>query len=100
LPAARPGRSSEYIAQVGVMSNTLINVSNRLPVTVETDKIRKSAGGFVAALNGLSKEQYTTNGLAGLCRVYGNFTGAGDRARSDRRIWLRAGVSQHETECL
>jgi len=40
------------------MSNTLINVSNRLPVTVETDKIRKSAGGLVAALNGLSKEQY------------------------------------------
>jgi trehalose-6-phosphate synthase len=45
---------------VGVMSNTLINVSNRLPVTVEGDKIAKSAGGLVAALDGLSKEQYTT----------------------------------------
>jgi trehalose 6-phosphate synthase/phosphatase len=42
------------------MSNTLINVSNRLPVTVEADKIAKSAGGLVAALNGLSKERYTT----------------------------------------
>jgi trehalose 6-phosphate synthase/phosphatase len=42
------------------MSNTLINVSNRLPVTVEGDKIAKSAGGLVAALDGLSKEQYTT----------------------------------------
>ena len=42
------------------MSNTLINVSNRLPVTVEGDKVTKSAGGLVAALEGLSQERYTT----------------------------------------
>ena len=53
-------RVPSILPQVGVMSNTLINVSNRLPVTVEGDKIAKSAGGLVAALDGLSKEQYTT----------------------------------------
>jgi trehalose-6-phosphate synthase len=42
------------------MSNTLINVSNRLPVTVEGNKVTKSAGGLVAALEGLSQERYTT----------------------------------------
>jgi len=42
------------------MSTTVINVSNRLPVTVETDKIKKSSGGLVAALNGLCDEQYAT----------------------------------------
>src|ERR1700746_1347445 len=42
------------------MSNTLINVSNRLPVTVEGDKVTKSAGGLVAALEGLSQERCTT----------------------------------------
>ncbi len=36
---------------------TLINVSNRLPVTVG-EKIRKSSGGLVAALEGLSTEQF------------------------------------------
>jgi trehalose 6-phosphate synthase/phosphatase len=42
------------------MSSTVINVSNRLPVTVGEDKITKSSGGLVAALNGLSDEQYAT----------------------------------------
>ena len=40
------------------MPTTLINVSNRLPVTVGPDKITKSSGGLVAALEGLSAEQY------------------------------------------
>jgi trehalose-6-phosphate synthase len=70
LPRRKPNKSlargatgkriPSILPQVGVMSNTLINVSNRLPVTVEGDKIAKSAGGLVAALDGLSKEQYTT----------------------------------------
>jgi trehalose 6-phosphate synthase/phosphatase len=42
------------------MPNTLINVSNRLPVTVEGDKITKSSGGLVAALEGLPEDQYKT----------------------------------------
>ena len=36
----------------------LINVSNRLPVTVAEDKITKSSGGLVAALDGLSADEY------------------------------------------
>jgi trehalose-6-phosphate synthase len=42
------------------MPNTLINVSNRLPVTVEEDRVTKSSGGLVAALEGLPEGQYTT----------------------------------------
>jgi trehalose-6-phosphate synthase len=42
------------------MANTLINVSNRLPVTVEEDRIIKSSGGLVAALEGLPEGQYKT----------------------------------------
>ena len=40
------------------MSRTLINVSNRLPVTLGKDKITKSSGGLVAALEGLSADEY------------------------------------------
>ena len=36
----------------------VINVSNRLPVTVEPEKITKSSGGLVAALEGLSEKEY------------------------------------------
>ncbi|MDQ6861012.1 MAG: bifunctional alpha,alpha-trehalose-phosphate synthase (UDP-forming)/trehalose-phosphatase [Verrucomicrobiota bacterium] len=39
------------------MRTTLINVSNRLPVTV-AEKITKSSGGLVAALEGLSTDEY------------------------------------------
>ncbi|MBA2242130.1 MAG: bifunctional alpha,alpha-trehalose-phosphate synthase (UDP-forming)/trehalose-phosphatase, partial [Chthoniobacterales bacterium] len=39
------------------MTTTLINVSNRLPVTVG-ETITKSSGGLVAALEGLSAEEY------------------------------------------
>lgn len=39
------------------MPTTLINVSNRLPVTVG-EQITKSSGGLVAALEGLSTEEY------------------------------------------
>src|SRR6201987_3162343 len=42
------------------MLSTVINVSNRLPVTVGPNKITKSSGGLVAALNGLSNEHYAT----------------------------------------
>jgi trehalose 6-phosphate synthase/phosphatase len=42
------------------MPNTLINVSNRLPVTVEGDKITRSSGGLVAALEGLPEDQFKT----------------------------------------
>ena len=42
------------------MPITLINVSNRLPVTVEEDRVTKSSGGLVAALEGLPEEQYKT----------------------------------------
>src|SRR3954470_22975233 len=38
--------------------STIINVSNRLPVTVSDDKITKSSGGLVAALEGVSTDQY------------------------------------------
>ena len=38
---------------------TLINVSNRLPVTVTDDgSIKKSSGGLVAALEGLPTDRY------------------------------------------
>ena len=40
------------------MATTLINVSNRLPVTMNDGKITKSSGGLVAALEGLSAEKY------------------------------------------
>jgi trehalose 6-phosphate synthase/phosphatase len=42
------------------MPSTLINVSNRLPVTVEADRITRSSGGLVAALEGLPEDQYKT----------------------------------------
>ncbi len=43
------------------MPKTLINVSNRLPITIGDDeKITKSSGGLVAALEGLSTEEYHT----------------------------------------
>jgi trehalose 6-phosphate synthase/phosphatase len=42
------------------MPNTLINVSNRLPITVQGDQIIKSSGGLVTALEGLPEEQFKT----------------------------------------
>ena len=39
------------------MRTTIINVSNRLPITV-AEKVTKSSGGLVAALEGLSPEEY------------------------------------------
>ena len=39
------------------MRTTIINVSNRLPVAV-AEKVTKSSGGLVAALEGLSPEEY------------------------------------------
>ena len=36
----------------------LINVSNRLPITIDGDDIKKSSGGLVAALEGLSDQEY------------------------------------------
>jgi trehalose 6-phosphate synthase/phosphatase len=40
------------------MPTDIINVSNRLPVTVEAEKISRSSGGLVAALEGLPEQQY------------------------------------------
>ena len=42
------------------MPNTLINVSNRLRVTVEGGRVIRSSGGLVAALEGLPEGQYET----------------------------------------
>src|SRR5688572_24289100 len=39
-------------------AQTLINVANRLPVTVGEDSFKKSSGGLVAALEGLSQDEY------------------------------------------
>lgn len=36
---------------------TLINVSNRLPVTIDGDDVKKSAGGLVSALEGIAGDQ-------------------------------------------
>ncbi|MDQ3439370.1 MAG: bifunctional alpha,alpha-trehalose-phosphate synthase (UDP-forming)/trehalose-phosphatase [Planctomycetota bacterium] len=40
------------------MPNTIINVSNRLPVTIEGDQIKKSSGGLVTALEGVSGDRF------------------------------------------
>lgn len=40
------------------MPNTLINVSNRLPVAIKNGEMTKSSGGLVAALEGLPKGRY------------------------------------------
>ncbi len=45
------------------MPTTLINVSNRLPVTIEGKEIRKSSGGLVAALGGFSPNEYNLKWL-------------------------------------
>src|SRR6266403_2137278 len=42
------------------MPRTLINVSNRLPVTVQEGQITTSSGGLVAALEGLPEERFKT----------------------------------------
>ena len=36
------------------MAHSIINVSNRLPITVDGDEIRKSSGGLVTAMEGLT----------------------------------------------
>jgi trehalose-6-phosphate synthase len=36
---------------------SIINVSNRLPVTIREGKVRKSSGGLVAALEGIDPER-------------------------------------------
>ena len=45
------------------MDRTIINVSNRLPVTVGEDKITRSSGGLVAALEGMGDSQYALKWL-------------------------------------
>src|SRR5687768_2877355 len=40
------------------MSRRIINVSNRLPVTIEGDEFKKSSGGLVTALEGVSGGRY------------------------------------------
>ncbi len=43
------------------MPTPLVNVSNRLPITLEGNQINKSSGGLVAALAGLSADEYEAN---------------------------------------
>jgi trehalose-6-phosphate synthase len=40
------------------MATPLINVSNRLPVTIKDGEVKPSSGGLVAALEGLPKQQF------------------------------------------
>ncbi|HEV2292353.1 MAG TPA: bifunctional alpha,alpha-trehalose-phosphate synthase (UDP-forming)/trehalose-phosphatase [Tepidisphaeraceae bacterium] len=40
------------------MPGTIINVSNRLPITIEGDQIKKSSGGLVTALEAVSGGRY------------------------------------------
>src|SRR5688572_18096413 len=62
----RRGPTPEGVGVVGMsfapcahpMPTTILNVANRLPVTIGPDKITKSSGGLVAALEGVSAEQY------------------------------------------
>jgi trehalose 6-phosphate synthase/phosphatase len=66
LPRLQTCNTSEFNGRKNIsypgtpMPNTLINVSNRLPVTVEEDRVTKSSGGLVAALEGLPEGQYKT----------------------------------------
>ncbi len=43
---------------LALMPIPLINVSNRLPITIDGDDIKKSSGGLVAALEGLPAQEY------------------------------------------
>jgi trehalose 6-phosphate synthase/phosphatase len=45
------------------MARTIINVSNRLPVTVDEGKITRSSGGLVAALEGMGTSDYALKWL-------------------------------------
>ena len=65
------------------MPNTLINVSNRLPVTVEEGRVIRSSGGLVAALEGLPEGQYETKwiGWPGAA-----FPGEGQRQEIARKL--------------
>ena len=45
------------------MPQQIINVSNRLPVTVGEDKITRSSGGLVAALEGMGQSSYALKWL-------------------------------------
>ena len=40
------------------MTRAIFNVANRLPVTIGPEGITKSSGGLMAALEGVSAEQY------------------------------------------
>ena len=45
------------------MPTPLINVSNRLPITIDGDQIKRSSGGLVAALAGLPANEYEAHWL-------------------------------------
>src|SRR5688572_13348060 len=47
------------------MAGTIINVSNRLPVTIDGDRIKKSSGGLVTAMEGLAPGNLKWIGWAG-----------------------------------
>jgi trehalose 6-phosphate synthase/phosphatase len=70
------------------MPNTLINVSNRLPVTVEEDRVIRSSGGLVAALEGLPEGQYETKWIG--------WPGAAFPEESRRQEIARKLVEEHD----
>src|SRR5690349_15710758 len=49
----------------GKMSRRIINVSNRLPVTIEGNEIKKSSGGLVTALEGVASGELKWIGWPG-----------------------------------
>ena len=69
------------------MSSTLINVSNRLPVAIKNGEMTKSAGGLVAALEGLPKDDYDQKWI-GFPSCFHSFAKA-KTPTADRRRWLR-----------
>ena len=77
-----------------VMPTRVINISNRLPVTVG-ETITKSSGGLVAALEGLRADEYELTWIGwpgGRDRGYGAAAGSG--ARAERETWLPAGLPE------
>ena len=58
LKKARVETAESGLPALPLMPNTLINVSNRLPVALKNGEMTKSSGGLVAALEGLPNGQY------------------------------------------
>ena len=81
------------------MPTPLINVSNRLPVTISESGIQKSSGGLVAALEGLDPAEYALNwlGWPGGSTEAGQQTGI-ERALRDEHGCTPIFLSEEEAE--